>query len=135
MLSSLPLIARNDDLHDHDVRWTLVPDGHAADDPQSRRVGGSPRLVTNDLSVQLSVAVAGIGIALLPEMLVDTLLANGQLHRVLPAWSTPEFSLHLVYPLPRGTLPSVRSFIDFLTANTWHEGRRETEIRFHLPSI
>ena len=131
-LANLPLIARNDDLHDHDVRWVLAPD---AANTQTCRAGGSPRLVTNDPSVQISAAVAGIGVALIPETMVGALLADGRLERVLPAWSTPEFSLHLVYPLPRGTLPSVRSFIDFLTANLWHEGRAAPQKRFHSSSI
>jgi DNA-binding transcriptional LysR family regulator len=123
-LTGLPLIARSDDMHDHDVRWLLAPGEPAADDPQTVRVGGSPRLVTNDLNVQMAAAVAGIGIALIPEMMVAAALADGSLHHVLPGWSTPEFSLHLVYPLPRGILPSVRSFIDFLTANLWQNDRR-----------
>jgi len=123
-LTGLPLIARSDDLHDHDVRWVLAPGAHTADDPQTYRLGGTPRLVTNDLSVQMAAAVAGIGIALIPEIMAAPALADGSLHHVLPDWSTPEFSLHLVYPLPRGILPSVRSFIDFLTANLWQNDLR-----------
>jgi DNA-binding transcriptional LysR family regulator len=123
-LAGLPLIARGDDLHDGEVRWVLTPDAHAATDPQTCRVGGAPRLVSNDLSVQMASVVAGIGVALIPEMMAAPALADGSLRAVLPEWSTPEFSLHLVYPLPRGILPSVRSFIDFLTANLWHLDHR-----------
>ena len=119
-LANVPLIARNDAVFDGEVRWQL---GNA-DDAQSVRVTGSPRLVTNDLSVQLAAVSAGIGIALVPEMIVAPAIAEGSLRHVLPDWSTGEFRLHLVYPLPRGMLPSVRSFIDFLTANLWPNGRR-----------
>lgn len=131
-LTGLPLIARGDDLHDGDVRWVLT---HDAADPQTSRVGGHPRLVSNDLSVQMASAVAGIGLALIPDMMAATALADGSLRQVLPDWSTPEFSLHLVYPLPRGILPSVRSFIDFLTANLWQNDNNQAQKRLQLSSI
>jgi len=108
----MPLIARGDDMHDGTVRWHLTPD-----DRPACRISGAPRLITNDINVQLSAATAGIGVALLPETAALAALATGRLHQVLPEWTTPEYSLHLVYPLPRGILPSVRSFIDFLTTH------------------
>ncbi len=64
--------------------------------------------------------------ALLPETAIGPALADGRLHAVLPDWTTPEYSLHLVYPLPRGILPSVRSFIDFLAAHLLQKGRSST---------
>jgi len=111
-MAGMSLIARPDDMHDGTVRWQLT-----ADDRSGCRIGGTPRLVTNDINVQLSAAIAGIGVALMPETAAGPALAAGRLHPVLPEWTTPEYSLHLVYPLPRGILPSVRSFIDFLTAH------------------
>jgi len=118
-LAGIALIARADDMYDGEVRWQLTPD-----DRPACRITGAPRLVTNDLNIQLSAAIAGIGLALLPETSAAPALADGRLHHVLPDWSTPEYSLHLVYPLPRGILPSVRSFIDFLSANLWPNGLR-----------
>jgi DNA-binding transcriptional LysR family regulator len=122
-VGALPLIARTDDLHDGEARWLLTPDSHAETPTATCRVIGSPRLVTGDLNVQMAAAIAGIGVALLPETMAGPALADGRLHPVLPDWSTPEYSLHLVYPLPRGILPSVRSFIDFLAANLWPTSR------------
>ena len=118
-MAGIPLIARADDLYDSEVRWQLT-----RNDCPACRVTGAPRLLTNDLNIQLSAAVAGIGLALLPETTAASALSDGRLHHVLPDWSTPEYSLHLVYPLPRGILPSVRSFIDFLTTNLWPNGLR-----------
>ena len=118
-MAGIPLIARADDLYDSEVRWQLTRNDYPA-----CRVTGAPRLLTNDLNIQLSAAVAGIGLALLPETTAAPALSDGRLHHVLPDWSTPEYSLHLVYPLPRGILPSVRSFIDFLTTNLWPNGLR-----------
>jgi DNA-binding transcriptional LysR family regulator len=73
-----------------------------------------PRLVTSDLRVRLQAAVRGIGIALLPEQVVVSPLREGLVERVLPEWSGAKNILHLVYPPPRGMLPSVRSLIDYL---------------------
>jgi DNA-binding transcriptional LysR family regulator len=56
----------------------------------------------------------GIGIALLPEQVVAAPLKEGFVDRVLPEWTGAKNVLHLVYPTPRGMLPSVRSLIDHL---------------------
>jgi DNA-binding transcriptional LysR family regulator len=56
----------------------------------------------------------GIGIALLPEQVVATPLKQGLVEPVLSDWSGAKNLLHLVYPTPRGMLPSVRSLIDHL---------------------
>ncbi|EGD58712.1 LysR family transcriptional regulator [Novosphingobium nitrogenifigens DSM 19370] len=121
ILAHLPLIARIEDMHDGEVRWALT-----TDDGRDARVAAQPRLVTNDQNVQFEAAASGAGIALLPESVVASALDDGTLVHVLPEWSTPEYSLHLVYPLPRGILPSVRSFIDFLASHLWPIGRRST---------
>jgi DNA-binding transcriptional LysR family regulator len=73
-----------------------------------------PRLVSSDLRVRLQAAVHGIGIALLPEQVISAPLKAQLVERVLPEWSGAKNILHLVYPTPRGMLPSVRSLIDYL---------------------
>jgi DNA-binding transcriptional LysR family regulator len=66
------------------------------------------------LRTRLQAAIRGIGIALLPEQAVSAPLKEGLIERVLPEWSAANNILHLVYPTPRGMLPSVRSLIDYL---------------------
>jgi LysR substrate binding domain-containing protein len=61
---------------------------------------------------RLQAAIHGIGIALLPEQVVSVPLKEGLIERVLLDWSGASNILHLVYPTPRGMLPSVRSLID-----------------------
>jgi DNA-binding transcriptional LysR family regulator len=73
-----------------------------------------PRLVSSDLRARLQAAMRGIGIALLPEQVVTAPLKEGSVDRVLPEWSGAKNILHLVYPTPRGMLPSVRTLIDHL---------------------
>jgi DNA-binding transcriptional LysR family regulator len=74
----------------------------------------TPRLLCHDFILLHAAALAGLGIALLPETVVRPDLDSGRLERVLPAWSLPLGILHLVFPTRRGLLPSVRVFIDFL---------------------
>lgn len=73
-----------------------------------------PRLLSNDLRLQLEAATSGMGIALLPEPIVSTSIRNGLLMHVLPDWSAATHIIYLLYHSPRGMLPSVRSLIDYL---------------------
>lgn len=108
-LTCLETISTIADMHDGRTRWELADQaGRAA------QVQLASRLVSSDLRVQLEAAVQGIGITLLPEPIVSAALAGGVLEQVLPQWSAPQHVIHLVYPPPRGMLPSVRSLIDYL---------------------
>jgi len=102
-------VASTDDKFDGGARWTLTNL-----DNRTQQIELKPRLVTSDLRVRLQAAVSGIGIALLPEQVVVSPLREGLVERVLPEWSGAKNILHLVYPTPRGMLPSVRSLIDYL---------------------
>jgi DNA-binding transcriptional LysR family regulator len=73
-----------------------------------------PKLVASDLRVRLQAAIQGIVIALLPEQVVATPLKEALVDRILSEWSGAKNILHLVYPTPRGMLPSVRTLIDYL---------------------
>ena len=102
-------VASTDDIFDGGARWTLTNL-----DNRTQQIELKPRLVTSDLRVRLQAAVRCIGIALLPEQVVASPLREGLVERVLPEWSGAKNILHLVYPTPRGMLPSVRSLIDYL---------------------
>lgn len=61
----------------------------------------------------LDLALQGLGVALLPAFLVDPLIADGRLVRILPDWSGPPLELHAVWAareLPR----KARAFLDFI---------------------
>ena len=89
--------------------WELVG-------PQAQvvRAEHSPRIVCHDFVVLRAAALAGLGVARLPESVVREDLRSGVLRRVLPQWNSPQGVLHAVFPSRRGLLPSVRAFIDFL---------------------
>jgi len=78
------------------------------------RAEHTPRVLCHDFIVLRSAALAGLGIAQLPESVVREELRSGALKRVLPDWNTPEGIVHVVFPSRRGLLPAVRVFIDFL---------------------
>jgi DNA-binding transcriptional LysR family regulator len=102
-------VASTDDIFDGGARWNLTDL-----DNRTQRIEFKPRLLTSDLRVRLQAAIHSIGIALLPEQVVAAPLKEGLVDRVLPEWSGARNILHLVYPTPRGMLPSVRSLIDYL---------------------
>ncbi|WP_321962484.1 LysR family transcriptional regulator [Paraburkholderia sp. J7] len=74
------------------------------------------RFAVNDMRVLTQACVAGLGIAQLPQLIVDSIIAEGKLVRVLPTWrrSSSELGLQLVYtsrpPLP----PAVAVFAEYL---------------------
>jgi DNA-binding transcriptional LysR family regulator len=119
-LPKLNTVASTDDIFDGGARWNLT-------DPYNRtqHIELRPKLLTSDLRVRLQAAIRGIGIALLPEQVVATPLKQKLVDRVLPEWSGAKNILHLVYPTPRGMLPSVRSLIDYLLIHvpTWLQER------------
>lgn len=59
------------------------------------------------------MAVAGDGVALLPDFIVAEALADGRLVRVLPEWSPPPIWLTLYYPPYQRLPPRVAAFSDF----------------------
>ena len=108
-LPKFDTVASIDDIFDSGARWNLMNL-----DERTAHIELKPRLVSSDLRVRLQAAVHGIGIALLPEQVISPPLKAQFVERVLPEWSGAKNILHLVYPTPRGMLPSVRSLIDYL---------------------
>ena len=83
-------------------------------DEETVQVEVAPRLVCHDFVVMHTAALAGTGIALLPEMLVRTDLDLGRLEPVLHHWTLPQGVLHVVFKGRRGLLPAVRATLDYL---------------------
>jgi len=110
---------RPEDLSQHaTLSFDLLPDRQFWDlqdaSGMTARVEHNPRLVTHDFPLLRASALAGLGVALLPESVVRADLDNGSLEQVLPAWTLPLGVFHVVFPTRRGLLPAVRAFIDFL---------------------
>lgn len=108
-LANLDTLNMSRGLQDEPARWELH---HAR--LGSTTVTHMPVLASNDMRFQIEAATHGIGIALLPEPIVAAAVRSGLLELVLPEWAAAEHIMHLLYPSPRGMLPSVRSLIDYL---------------------
>lgn len=72
------------------------------------------RLVADDARFLREAALGGLGIVMLPELLVAGDLAAGRLHRVLDDFQTIELGVHALHPHGRLVPASVRAFLDHL---------------------
>ena len=83
------------------------PEGHEAIE-----VTGS--LQANDSEIVRQAALAGHGIALLPNLMVLEDVQTGRLVQVLPDWRSETRTIAVVYPSRRHLPPRTRAVIDFL---------------------
>lgn len=81
---------------------------------EQRDVTVSGAIVVDDLSFVRRVALAGAGIALLPDFLCEREIQSGKLVRVLEDWSTHGGVLHVVYPSAQFVPQRVVAFREFL---------------------
>ncbi len=72
------------------------------------------QLVFSNLALRLNAALAGLGLAYLPEDQVQTHLAAGRLIRVLDDWCAPFPGYHLYYPSRRQSTPAFALLVDAL---------------------
>ena len=111
--------ARPEDLALHACfRYANLPTGslwrfRAADGAEARvRVTGP--LCVNNGDAELPALRAGLGVARLPDFIVQPDLDAGFLETALDAWSAEPLVLHLLTPPGRGASRRMRAFSDFL---------------------
>ena len=75
--------------------WEFEKDG------RELRVRVEGQLVFNNIALRLNAALAGFGLAYLPEDQVQPHVAEGRLVRVLADWCPPYPGYHLYYPSRR----------------------------------
>jgi len=75
-------------------------------------VGGRLRIDSAD-ALRRAI-LAGMGIAMLPSILVDDDIEAGRLVRVLPDEVPPARPINLLYLRDRQMSPKLRSFVDFV---------------------
>jgi DNA-binding transcriptional LysR family regulator len=88
--------------------WEFLVDG------TSRAFEVRGPLRANNGEVIREAAVAGLGIALLPEFIVASALKSGALLEVLNDFDSPPLALYAVYPQHRESAVTVRAFAHFL---------------------
>ena len=72
------------------------------------------RVLTNDPTLNVRLAIAGAGLTLADESRSRDSIANGDLVAVLEEFSTPFPGFYLYYPQRRHASPALRALIDYL---------------------
>jgi len=88
--------------------WPFAKDGHEL------KVRTEGQLVFNTVALMLNMALAGLGLAYLPEDVVQAHLEEGRLVRVLADWCPPVSGYHLYYPSRRQPVPAFALLVDTL---------------------
>lgn len=81
--------------------WPFAKDG------RELKVRATGALAFNTITISLEMAIAGLGLAYLPEDFVEDHIEQGRLVQVLADWTPPSAGYHLYYPKRR---PSDRAF-------------------------
>ncbi|HET6158317.1 MAG TPA: LysR family transcriptional regulator [Dongiaceae bacterium] len=82
--------------------------------PRELKVRVDGQLVFNRLAQILTAALAGFGLAYVPEDLAEPNIAKGRLKRVLEDWCAPFPGYHLYYPSRRQSSPAFALLVDAL---------------------
>lgn len=93
--------------------WRLRRSGNAEDEVV---MSLTPRLLCDDMIALKQAAIAGLGVVALPGYVCREDVRLGALRQVLPAWLAGDSTITALIPYRRGLLPSVRVFIDHLSA-------------------
>jgi DNA-binding transcriptional LysR family regulator len=115
-----PRPRRPHDLTDHDCINLRLPTSGGlwtwpfAKGGRELRVRTEGQLVFNTVPLMANMAVAGLGLAYLPEDVVQDHVAAGRLVRVLTDWSAPASGYHLYYPSRRQATPAFALLVDAL---------------------
>lgn len=72
-------------------------------------------LVVNDVLLARQAAIAGAGIAYLPETILTEAIATGKLKRLLPTWGTKAKTLYVTCSNSLYLSSKVRVFLDFIS--------------------
>jgi DNA-binding transcriptional LysR family regulator len=88
--------------------WEFEKDG------RDLRVRVDGQLTYNTTAQMLTAALAGLGLAYMPEGMANPHLTEGRLERVLEDWCLPYSGYHLYYPSRRQPTPAFALLVDTL---------------------
>jgi DNA-binding transcriptional LysR family regulator len=106
-LADVPTLSSASD--GEDVTWRLEHRDGTVDS-----IRHHPRLGCDDFGAIRGAALAGLGVALLPDHACAADLRAGTLVQVLPEWRSEDGIVHLVFTTRTGLPPLVRAWIDHL---------------------
>ena len=87
---------------------------NASGEPATLEIKKAPRLFADSAQALMAFALAGCGVALLPEWLARHALDDGKLVSVLPEYTFARQGIYAVYPDAPHVPAKVRTFIDFM---------------------
>ncbi|WP_211877151.1 substrate binding domain-containing protein [Plastoroseomonas hellenica] len=99
--------------------WTLI------NGPRRERIDQAPRCAINNIVAATNMALAGLGIAQLPQYMAEPHVKHGALERVLRDWARTPAPVHAVFASSRYMDPKVRGFVDLAVARFLGEGRAD----------
>ena len=82
------------------------------------------RVTVPDPTINHQLTLAGMGVALLAQSVVQDDVEHGRLTRILPDWEPEPIQLHALYPSRLDSSPKVRALLQFL------RGRFGTNVPF-----
>ncbi len=92
-------------------QWPIIsPQG------QAETINVQSIVAVNSPQAVREIAIAGGGIAMTPDFIVEDAINDGRLIPILPAYTTLEFGLFAIYPHRKYVAKKVRCFIDFALA-------------------
>ncbi|MBS7587857.1 LysR family transcriptional regulator [Ancylobacter defluvii] len=83
-----------------------------AKDEREIKVRPQGQMSFNTITLALDMALAGLGLAYLPDNVVSHHIASGRLKQVLADWSPPASGYHLYYPSRRQPTPAFALLVD-----------------------
>ncbi|TDG15402.1 LysR family transcriptional regulator [Seongchinamella unica] len=106
------------ELSDHAVigyRYSAGGDEWRLEGPQGTvSVRVKPAIQSNNGDTCVAAALAGQGLVMQPDFLVDDAIASGKLVAVMPEFRAGELGVYAVYPSRRHIAPKIRVLIEFL---------------------
>lgn len=83
---------------------------------RGRSVTLNSRIVVNNGDMMRDLAIAGLGIVILPGFLVEDAMKSGKLIEALPGVAPRPFPIHAIWPQTHRLAPKVRAFVDHAAA-------------------
>ena len=91
-----------------DATWVLRSGSEQAE------IRPKPRFSSADSIILRQMALAGIGVTIIPCWIAAPYTCSGELVRLLPEWEPTPLNVSAVYPSPLNLAPNARAFVEFL---------------------
>jgi len=95
----------------HPLRWMFSRPGH-----ETEIIEAQSAIRTDKTPTAYACVLAGAGVSVFPDYMLNDDIAAGRLVRLLPEWTLPAGGIHAVFPAARFRPAKVRRFIEMMQA-------------------